>query len=114
MIRDEQCALVPILVRSHELEAKLSQPRSRTLFAHSWNWVDAFLQSEYGAGTDIYRFLRQAMLARRALLLIDGLDEGGTARAAIERHIVDVLAPQGHTMVVTSRPAGRFSKGYDT
>eukprot|EP00900_Chrysochromulina_parva_P008804 jgi/Chrpa1/17925/Chrysochromulina_OHIO_Genome00007350-RA len=106
MIRDEQCALVPILVRSHELEAKLSQPRSRTLFAHSWNWVDAFLQSEYGAGTDIYRFLRQAMLARRALLLIDGLDEGGTARAAIERHIVDVLAPQGHTMVVTSRPAG--------
>ena len=106
MIRDEQCALVPILVRSHELEAKLSQPRSRSLFAHSWNWVDAFLQSEYGAGSDIYRFLRQAMLARRALLLIDGIDEGGTARAAIERHIVDVLAPQGHTMVVTSRPAG--------
>ena len=38
--------------------------------------------------------LRQAMMARRALLLIDGLDEGGRKRAEIERHVAEVLAPQ--------------------
>ena len=27
-------------------------------------------------------------------------------RDAIERHVVEVLAPQGHVMLVTSRPAG--------
>ena len=35
-----------------------------------------------------------------------GIDEGGEARENVERHIVRVLAPQGHTMLVTSRPAG--------
>jgi hypothetical protein len=57
--------------------------------------------------------LRQAMMARRALLLIDGLDEAGAKNAEIEQHIVEVLAPQGHVMLCTSRPAGvvetRFS-----
>lgn len=45
-------------------------------------------------------------MARRALLLIDGVDEGGVQRAQIEDHIVNVLAPQGHTMLVTSRLGG--------
>ena len=46
------------------------------------------------------------MMARCALLLIDGLDEGGGSRDAIERHIAEVLAPQGHVMLCTSRPTG--------
>jgi hypothetical protein len=50
--------------------------------------------------------MRQAMTARRALLLIDGLDEGGQVRDQIERHIVEVLVPQGHVLLATSRPAG--------
>ena len=50
--------------------------------------------------------LRQALCTRRALILLDGIDEGGKRRAEIERHIVDVLAPQGHVMLVTSRPNG--------
>ena len=50
--------------------------------------------------------LRQAMMARRVLLLIDGLDEGGANRTEIERHVAEVLAPQGHVMLCTSRPAG--------
>ena len=45
-------------------------------------------------------------MARRALLLIDGLDEGGKERERITEHITQVLAPQGHVMLVTSRPAG--------
>ena len=50
--------------------------------------------------------LRQALMARRALLLLDGLDEGGAARERIERHVSEVLAPQGHVLLATSRPAG--------
>ena len=54
----------------------------------------------------MYIMLRQALLARRALILLDGIDEGGQARAAVEKHVTEVLAPQGHAMLVTSRPAG--------
>ena len=42
----------------------------------------------------------------RALVLIDGLDEGGDQRGKIEEHVFGVLASQGHMMLVTSRPAG--------
>jgi hypothetical protein len=49
----------------------------------------------------------QAMAARRTLILLDGLDEGGRAREEIQRHVAEVLAPQGHVMLVTSRPAVR-------
>ena len=78
----------------------------KSTFAQSSNWVDAFLQLTYGADSEVYRMLQQAMMARQALLLIDGIDEGGKVRADIERHITQVLAPQGHLMMVTSRPAG--------
>lgn len=54
----------------------------------------------------------QAMMARRALLLLDGLDEAGAMRGAIERHVTEVLAPQGHVMLVTSRPAGIDEKRF--
>ena len=74
-------------------------------FAKAWNWVDAHLRLEHGDGS-YYRMLRQAMLSRRALLLLDGLDEGGARRTDIERHVAEVLAPQGHIMLATSRPAG--------
>ena len=48
----------------------------------------------HGSTSEMYLMLRQAMLARRALLLIDGLDEGGKVRNEIERHVTEVLAPQ--------------------
>ena len=38
-------------------------------------------------------------MARRGLLLLDGLDEGGTLREQVERHVQQVLAPQGHVVV---------------
>ena len=52
------------------------------------------VQVEYGIESDLYRMLRQAMISRRALILIDGIDEGGTVREQVERHVVKVLAPQ--------------------
>ena len=44
-------------------------------FERAWNWVDAYLCLVHGLGSELYRFLRQAMVARRVLLLIDGIDE---------------------------------------
>ena len=40
------------------------------------------------------------------MLPVAGLDEGGQIRDQIERHVTEVLAPQGHVMLVSSRPAG--------
>ena len=95
--------LVPVLIKVQSLQRRLLD--SPEVFATAWNWVDAFLRLEYQDPT-VYRFLRQAMLARRLLLLLDGLDEGGINRNKIERHVSEVLAPQGHVMLCTSRPAG--------
>ena len=83
--------LVPILIKVQELQSSLLQAPG--LFAKTWNWVDAFLQLKHSAAT--YRMLRQAMASRRALFLLDGLDEGGERREQIERHVLEVLAPQG-------------------
>ena len=41
----------------------------------------------------------------RALVLLDGLDEGGVAREEIEQHVIEALAPQGHALLCTSRPS---------
>ncbi|KOO26799.1 hypothetical protein Ctob_001341, partial [Chrysochromulina tobinii] len=104
------CAeLVPIVIKVQLLQAKLHD--APDAFASHWNWIDAyFCLTER---PEVYRMLRQAMMARRALLLLDGLDEAGAKRAEIEQHIVEVLAPQGHVILCTSRPAGvdeaRFS-----
>jgi len=76
-------------------------------FASAWNYIDAYLRLEHEASRPaLYRMLRQALTARRALLLLDGLDEAVTKRADIELHVVEVLAPQGHVLLCTSRPAG--------
>ena len=100
--------LVPILVKVQLLQTRLlNEPDA---FATAWNWVDAFLRLEHSAAT--YRMLRQAMASRRALLLLDGLDEGGEKREQIERHVTEVLAPQGHVLLATSRPDGIDDQRY--
>ena len=96
--------MVPILIKVQQLQRRLiNQPDD---FGKSWNWVDAFLRLKYHDQPAVYRFLRQALLSRRVLLLLDGLDEGGAKRGEIQRHVTEVLAPQGHVMLCTSRPAG--------
>ena len=76
---------MPIVIKVQLLQAKLFE--APEAFASRWNWVDAYLRLVYYAEKpEVYRMLRQAMMARRALLLIDGLDEGGASRGSIERH----------------------------
>jgi hypothetical protein len=105
-LQDERTELVPILVKVQVLQRRLLE--APDAFASAWNYIDAFLRLEHEASRPaLYRMLRQAMMARRALLLLDdGLDEAGAKRDDIERHVVDVLAPQGHVLLCTSRPAG--------
>ena len=100
--------LVPILVKVQLLQARLlDEPDA---FGTAWNWIDAFLRFEHSEPT--YLMLRQAMASRRALLLLDGLDEGGKKREQIERHVTEVLAPQGHVLLATSRPDGIDDERY--
>jgi len=106
VLDSKECDMVPILVKVQELQRHLLNESNQTIFEQSLNWVDAFLQCVHGVGSDLYCMLRQALMARRALVLLDGIDEGGKARGKIERHVTEVLAPQGHVMLVTSRPAG--------
>ena len=94
--------LIPILIKVDQLQKALLE--NEDAFSHSWNWVDAYLQLE--CELPHYRMLRQAMMARRALLLLDGLDEAGMLRERMERHVTEVLAPQGHVLLCTSRPTG--------
>ena len=100
--------LVPILVKVQLLQTRLlNEPDA---FATAWNWIDAFLRLQHSEPT--YLMLRQAMASRRALLLLDGLDEGGEKREQIERHVTKVLAPQGHVLLATSRPNGIDDQRY--
>ena len=100
--------LIPILVKVQLLQTRLlNEPDA---FATAWNWIDAFVRLQHSEPT--YRMLRQAMASRRALLLLDGLDEGGEKREQIERHVTEVLAPQGHVLLATSRPDGIDDQRY--
>ena len=130
----KQPLLVPILIKILDLQKELLRDGAEEEFSKSWcatplpfstrptflvlthtlsllasalrNWVDAYLRIKHGEHSEYYRMLRQALMARRVLLLLDGIDEGGRARDKIEQHVAKVLAPQGFVMLVTSRPAG--------
>jgi len=106
--------VVPILIKVHEWQLLLERHAALLSSSECMNWVDLALQLEHGVDSELYRALRQAMRCRRALLLIDGLDEGGSKCAQIEDHIVQVLAVQGHTMIVTSRPDGVHLERFKT
>ena len=89
----QHSGLVPIVYTVQHLQKRLLDEAQRPVFARAWNFVDAYLRCVHGEDSPHYRMLRQAMMCRRALLLLDGIDEGGKARAEIEKHVTEVLAP---------------------
>ena len=72
LLADDKRALVPILIKVQQLQRRLLSEADRPIFASAWNWVDAFLQCEHGVDSELYRALRQAMMARRTVFLLDG------------------------------------------
>ena len=61
-------------------EDQLQKLYGQSMFASAWNWVDGFLRAEYGATSRVYHLQRQALISRRALIILDGIDEGGAVR----------------------------------
>jgi len=94
--------LLPILVEVQRLQKALAEHEAA--FAAAPDWVDAYLRLT--CAPDHYGLLRAAMDARRALVLLDGLDEAGRERARIEAHVTTVLAPRKLVLLCTSRPTG--------
>lgn len=115
------------LERQHQQQLRALEARS---FLGAWNWVDAFMLKEYASGDSIdsaaslasqqhhpetYLMLRQSMMARRAVILIEHIEHTRVAREQIERHVLEVLAQQGHIVVVVTRHlygSGQVSSHY--
>ena len=97
--------LLPVLVRVEQLQKRLDE--RRTTFDAADDWVDAELRLT--CEPPHYEMLRAAMRERRVLLLLDGLDEAGAARARVERHVADVARAQGpgHPLHLAPRGARR-------
>ena len=102
--------LLPIVVRADRLQRQLATHADA--FARAAHWVEAAVRLEHGDSA-LGTMLCDAMRANEALLLIDGLDEAGRGRARLEEHVTRVLAPRGHAMLVTSRPAGLDERAFD-
>ena len=62
------------------------------------------------AGALRARFLAQAVAERRVLFLIDGMDEAGAMRDAVEAFVAEELVGRGHRVVVSSRESGFSDK----
>ena len=103
--------LIPIHIRAHELQSRLLNEDGH-IFGQAWNWIDAYMKIVHGHDSETYSMLRQALMSRRALVLIDGIDECGVVRERIVRHITEILAPQGHMVVITSRPTREPIKAF--
>jgi tetratricopeptide (TPR) repeat protein len=65
------------------------------------------LSNETGA---LQLFLAQAVAERRVLFLIDGMDEAGAVRDAVENFVAEELIGRGHRVVVSSRQSGFSNK----
>eukprot|EP00935_MAST-01C_sp_MAST-1C-sp1_P002232 g2232.t1 len=71
--------------------------------------VAAFIQRKYPQHAHL---LLQMMLMRRAVFLIDGIDESGTYRKAVEEFVTIELLESGHKTIITSRRSGFSSDAF--
>jgi sugar/nucleoside kinase (ribokinase family) len=124
--------LYPILISALELSAQLRRGRAAsggsdsietaggtsestldaTEFDHgSIDLLDAYLQRKYGKQTPRYRALSAVVAKKQALLIIDGLDEAGDQKDAIEIYLhTRVASKEGGTtglkVLLSSRLSG--------
>ena len=101
--------LIPILIKIQDLQHELLRQDAnvQATFQSKWNWIDAYLSLQHGEDSEPYLCLRQALMARRVVLILDGIDEGGRL---VPNHIVNVLVSQGFPIIATSRPFGALSE----
>jgi hypothetical protein len=101
IVRDPQFkGLVPMFVRTVELPPFLvASPLSVDV-------LDAYIASKHPRHTGTYKFLRQAVLERRVLVLLDGFDEAGSKQSLAEEFLTDQLLGLGFAVLFSSRYSG--------
>ena len=106
--RAAEADVVPILVKVQQLQRRLLA--SPDAFVTAWNWVDAYLRLELDKV--VYRMLRQAMAARRAILLLECPAVGTPTQAPPLRRLSFVArspvlgSSRGAGTVVSTRQGG--------
>jgi hypothetical protein len=93
---------VPVLIPVIEI---IRMPSKETSGQQRSVVVD-YLQQKY---PQLAHALLQAMLQRRTLFLIDGMDESGTDREWVQTFVTRELLEQGHLTIITSRYSGYSS-----
>jgi predicted NACHT family NTPase len=94
---------VPVIIPIIEVLPVLSDLLGRRGRDGDKSVVAAFVQLKYPQHA---HFLLQAMLQRRAVFFIDGIDESGTQRNAVQDFVTVELLEPGHKTVITSRHSG--------
>eukprot|EP00937_MAST-01D_sp_MAST-1D-sp2_P003080 g3080.t1 len=92
---------VPLFVTVIELAQLLKAARAAgraVLDECTSNWA--------GGSATRARYLAQALSERRAVFLVDGLDEAGDARPEVEAFVSCELMARGHRVLATSRRSG--------
>jgi tetratricopeptide (TPR) repeat protein len=97
--------LVPILIPIIEVVRVLSECEGN----NGKSVVAAFLQHRYPQHAHL---LLQMMLMHRVVFFIDGIDESGSSREAVEDFVTVELLKCGHKTVITSRHSGFSSDGF--
>ena len=101
--------LVPLVIPAVHLGRLMrSHPR---VFAGKWNLAEAYSSLVFGAASARHAMLRQLLICRRVLLIVDGIDEGGVTSDGAEgrslptipSHVLEELVLQGHPVVATAR-----------
>jgi hypothetical protein len=71
--------------------------------------IAAFLRTQYPQHLNV---LTQAMFQRRAVFLVDGIDESGTRRNEVQAAVDEELLAPGHNTIITSRHGGFSSAAF--
>ncbi|KAK3250001.1 hypothetical protein CYMTET_40594 [Cymbomonas tetramitiformis] len=100
---DRQAEFVPILVLALDWARKL---REGLVTGDNPNLLLAYLRVLHGDRSRKFLLLQQALAMRRALILVDGMDEAGERMPILAHYLVSQLAKEGHRLVITSRPGG--------
>ena len=93
--------LVPFLITTIDLVRIIKQNG-----LSQGDYLDGYLRSVYGPNSRRYLFLKQAMLERRLVLFLDGMDEVPTGlKSMLEAYVMCYLRTCAR-VVMTSRPGG--------
>jgi hypothetical protein len=104
----QQPKYVPVLIPVIDLVKCLKD------FDFERDILDLYFREHHSSSSDQYKMLRQALLSKRLIILIDGIDEAGEAcrRQQVLKWVTHDLVATECPLVVTSRPNDMTLKRY--